>query len=137
MDVHAKRLILSPPISSSSTLYMVIYYTHFPLAFILIAIIPLTAIFHSLLGLYNYIINYGRPLGELNKPFDLKELTAESATELKVGFSNVEEIPKMSKLEAIACTNCFRCQDACPAYAAGRPPITHDDNNEDKAWTLQ
>ncbi|WP_048056814.1 (Fe-S)-binding protein [Vulcanisaeta moutnovskia] len=113
--------LLLSSISSSSVLYMVIYYTHFPLAFILIAILPLTAIFHSLLGLYNYIINYKRPLGELSKPFDLKELTAESATELKVGFSNVTEIPKLNKAEAIACTDCFRCQDACPAYAAGRP----------------
>ncbi|KUO92425.1 MAG: heterodisulfide reductase [Thermocladium sp. ECH_B] len=113
---------LFSPLHISSLDYMLLYYSHFPIAFLLIAILPATAIFHSVLGLYNYIINYGRPLGELKKPFDLRELLQKENPEMpKVGYSNASEIPKLNKLEALACTDCFRCQDNCPAYAVGRP----------------
>lgn len=107
---------------TSRDVYYALYYSHFPIAFLLIAVLPSTAIFHSILGLYNYVLSYDRPLGELRKPFDLREILEKENPEMpKVGFTSTSEIPKLDKLEALACTDCFRCQDNCPAYAVGRP----------------
>ncbi len=107
-------------IKISYPVYLGIYITHFELAFILIAIIPETSIFHSLLSLINYL-KEERPSGELRKPFDLKEIIEKGTFDVQVGINKTSDIKGFDRLELEACMHCYRCQDVCPAYAAGRP----------------
>ncbi len=48
----------------------------------------------------------------------------------KFGVDRVQELPWKSLLDAFACTECGRCNDACPAYATGKPlqpmKVLHD-----------
>ncbi|MGC8664646.1 MAG: (Fe-S)-binding protein [Nitrososphaeria archaeon] len=100
--------------------YLGIYLTHFELAFILIALIPETSVFHSLLSLTNYL-KEERSSGELRKPFDLKEIMEKGTFDVQVGINKTSDIKGFDRLELEACMHCYRCQDVCPAYAAGRP----------------
>jgi len=100
--------------------YLLAYFSHFELAFILIAIIPETSVFHSLLSLTNYLKDE-RPSGELRKPFDLKEIMEKGTFDVQVGINKTSDIKGFDRLELEACMHCYRCQDVCPAYAAGRP----------------
>jgi Fe-S oxidoreductase len=100
--------------------YLLAYFSHFELAFILIAIIPETSVFHSLLSLTNYLKDE-RPSGELKKPFDLKEIMEKGTFDVQVGINKTSDIKGFDRLELEACMHCYRCQDVCPAYAAGRP----------------
>jgi Fe-S oxidoreductase len=51
------------------------------------------------------------------------------ATE-KFGIDRVQELPWKSLLDSYACTECGRCNDACPAHATGKPlmpmKVLHD-----------
>jgi Fe-S oxidoreductase len=48
----------------------------------------------------------------------------------KFGIDRVEELPWKSLLDAFACTECGRCNAACPAHATGKPlmpmKVLHD-----------
>jgi Fe-S oxidoreductase len=48
----------------------------------------------------------------------------------KFGIDRVQELPWKSLLDSFACTECGRCNDACPAHATGKPlmpmKVLHD-----------
>ena len=100
--------------------YVALYVTHFELAFVLIAILPETSLFHSFLSLTNYL-REDRASGELRKPFDLKEIMEKGNFEVQVGINSTSDIKGFDRLELEACMHCYRCQDVCPAFASGRP----------------
>ncbi|MGC8569090.1 MAG: (Fe-S)-binding protein [Nitrososphaeria archaeon] len=100
--------------------YAAIYIFHLELAFALIAFIPMTSIFHPLIAAANYL-HEKRPTGELTKPFDLMSVMQTGSFDVQVGINRTSDIKGFYALELEACQNCYRCQDVCPAYLAGRP----------------
>ena len=80
----------------------------------LMAALPYTKLRHVFTAPLNI---YFRPLearGAILKPLDLE--TAET-----FGVSKLEQFSLKSLMDLDACTECGRCQDACPAYASGKP----------------
>jgi Fe-S oxidoreductase len=48
------------------------------------------------------------------------EFEAEDETELRFGAGTVADLTWKQMLDAFSCTECGRCQDACPAWATGK-----------------
>jgi Fe-S oxidoreductase/nitrate reductase gamma subunit len=59
--------------------------------------------------------------GELSKPFDLQKALETGDLDIRMGAQKLEDFTWRHLLNLDACTECGRCQEVCPAYAAGRP----------------
>lgn len=103
----------------ASQVYIALYYAHFLTAFALIAAIPYTGVAHSYLSLLNYSTRE-RKSGELSKPFDLKTVMQSGNYEVKVGAKSYRDLDWIGALNPLACVGCNRCEEVCPANAAGR-----------------
>jgi Fe-S oxidoreductase/nitrate reductase gamma subunit len=106
--------------STGEGVYQALWLSHALVAFILIALLPHSTLFHMILSSANKLRSKIIPIGRLTTPFKLAELMETGNFEVKVGFNTVQELPWERRLMLLACTNCGRCQDACPAVAAGR-----------------
>jgi len=69
---------------------------------------------HMVVGPINAFFRSARPKGALRSMPDLE--TAES-----FGAKDIKDFTWKQFLDFDACTNCGRCQDACPAWASGKP----------------
>jgi Fe-S oxidoreductase len=61
-----------------------------------------------------------RPKGALPFIGDLEKLM-ESGEEFSLGLGTIKNYSWKNLLDLDACTQCGRCQDACPAYISGKP----------------
>ncbi len=93
--------------------HRVTWWLHMGLAFTFIAYIPFSKLRHMLFVPAAIYLRSLTPRGEL-RPIDVE--TAET-----FGTPSFAEFPWKRLLEARACTECGRCQDACPAYRTGQP----------------
>ena len=88
---------------------------HLLLAAITIATLPVGTLWHTLTGPLNtFFSELDRPVGEL-KP------VAQNAQSEPIYVKFLQDLTWKQLLDGDACTECGRCQDACPAHAAGTP----------------
>ena len=88
---------------------------HLLLAAITIATLPVGTLWHTLTGPLNtFFSELDRPVGEL-KP------VAQNAQSEPIYVKSLQDLTWKQLLDGDACTECGRCQDACPAHAAGTP----------------
>ncbi|MEM4363486.1 MAG: heterodisulfide reductase-related iron-sulfur binding cluster [Candidatus Caldarchaeum sp.] len=99
--------------------YQGLWWSHAVVAFAMVALIPYTSLGHMFSTLLHLAVNAPRqpPLGKMSTPFKLEEL--DPSAEIKLGFRTLSELNWMQRLELDACTDCGRCEAACPAFAAG------------------
>lgn len=98
-----------------STLHLGLWYFHMALAFGLIAWWTYSKLVHVLLvprAVYNRSL---APKGEL--PF----IDMEDEGLLTMGAGTLEELTWKDLFDTQACIRCNRCQEACPAFACGKP----------------
>jgi len=107
--------------------YQTLWWIHAIVAFSLIASIPFTKFFHAPNSLVNMAMkDENRPLGRMNTPFNLAEImkqqeaNPEYMPDLTVGLKSSDQLRWDQRVMLDACTNCGRCEAACPANAAGR-----------------
>lgn len=100
-------------------LYVSLWWSHALVAFALIAALPYTVFLHSIAAPLNQMALAGRPRPALGTPFDLRELQASGDFDVKVGATSLEDLEPGQRFALLACTNCGRCDDACPAFAMG------------------
>ncbi len=75
---------------------------------------PQTKHFHLMVGPFNYLTRpERRSLGAMDS-LDLEDESIEM-----FGAANLEHLSRTQIVDAYACIMCNRCQDVCPAYAAG------------------
>lgn len=67
---------------------------------------------HVFAGIPNVYLRDLRPAGRLSTP-DLEQP--------KLGVSEIGQLGRKQTLDLLACTECGRCQEMCPAYASGKP----------------
>lgn len=89
------------------------WWFHLALAFITIAYVPYSKLFHIIASPVNAFWKNMRPYGEI-PPIDVE--SAET-----FGVSRIEEFTQKQLLDLYACTRCGRCQDACPAFTTEKP----------------
>jgi Fe-S oxidoreductase len=76
--------------------------------------LPRSKHLHIATSFFNAFFRKLRPRGEL-PPMDLE---AEAA---RFGVKTIEDLAWKDLLDGFTCTECGRCQDACPAWATGKP----------------
>ncbi|MCS7137281.1 MAG: (Fe-S)-binding protein [Candidatus Caldarchaeum sp.] len=101
--------------------YRGFWWSHAVVAFAMVALIPYSSLGHMFSTLLHIALNAPKqdPLGKMHTPFKLDEL--DPSGEIKLGFKSMKELSWMQRLGLEACTDCGRCEAACPAFAAGTP----------------
>lgn len=95
-------------------LHAFIWWFHLLLVFALIAWLPYSKLLHIFTSATNIYFRSLEPKGAMLKPIDME--TAES-----FGVKSIDQMTWKGLLDLDACTECGRCQDACPAFATGKP----------------
>jgi Fe-S oxidoreductase len=90
----------------------VFYWTHILAILIFLPYIPTSKHLHIFVGVPNI---YFRDLGPRGT------LPDADLSQPSVGVKDVHQLGWKQMLDLFACTECGRCQDVCPAFAAGQP----------------
>jgi len=104
-----------PPPDAPPAIYPYVWWSHQLATFGLIATLPYTKFLHIVTSPTNVFLRRLDHPGAIPKIEDI-ETTAEP-----LGVGSVEQFTWKQLLDGDACTECGRCQAACPAYAAGQP----------------
>ena len=79
--------------------------------------LPYSKHLHIVTAAINVFFGRTRSRGRL-EPLRFDEETPED--EMRFGIGTVEDLTWKQMMDAFSCTECGRCQDACPACATGR-----------------
>ncbi len=100
-------------LSQLSAWHRALWWGHGVLAFWFIGLVPFTLIRHLLAAPANIALRREGPSGVI-QPVALEEAE-------HFGISAVRGFQRKDLLDLVACTECGRCQDACPAWQTGKP----------------
>jgi Fe-S oxidoreductase/nitrate reductase gamma subunit len=103
-------------------LHAVLWWTHSVLVFLWIAAIPYTRFLHILTLPTNAFLAKRKPAGELAR-VDLDALLeSEDFDEegFRIGIDTTRDLTWKQRLDGDACVVCGRCEEGCPAVAAGQ-----------------
>lgn len=91
-----------------------LWWSHGVLVLSLFAWLPYSKLLHMLTASANIYLRSLEPKGAVASAVDLE--TAQT-----FGVRSIDQFSWKGLLDLDACTECGRCQDACPAYATGKP----------------
>jgi Fe-S oxidoreductase len=89
------------------------FWAHWCIVLFVLVYIAYSRYLHIIAAPFNILLSPSRPQGTL-EPIDFESTEA-------FGVSSIKEFTRRELLECYACVLCGRCQDACPAYATGKP----------------
>jgi Fe-S oxidoreductase len=93
----------------------VFLWSHLALIFTFLWYIPRSKHLHIATAALNVWLARTRACGRLEPlRFDLAD------DELRFGVATIADLTRKEVVDAFSCTECGRCQDACPAYATGK-----------------
>lgn len=101
------------PASTLAPLHGFLWWFHLILVFALIAWLPYSKLFHIFTSTANIYFRSLEPKGAMLKPVDMGAAT--------FGANSIDQFTWKDLLDLDACTECGRCQDACPAFATDKP----------------
>ncbi len=106
-------------VSNGIQIYRDLWFIHIMTAFAIAAYLPFSKLSHIALSSVGVAVRKIRNRGELTTPFVLSEALESGNLDFKVGAKNVSDLPFGKKIELLSCTDCGRCERACPAVKAG------------------
>ncbi|MDA4114051.1 MAG: heterodisulfide reductase-related iron-sulfur binding cluster [Thaumarchaeota archaeon] len=106
--------------SQATIVYQGFWWVHMFSVFGLIAVVPYTKLVHVFTSGANVAVAEQKPMGRLNTPFSLAAMIETGSVETPPNVRSSGDFQPLQLLALDACTNCGRCQEVCPAYAAGR-----------------
>jgi len=106
-----QNLSLSPEIIAAHFRFS--WWLHILLVFGFIAYVPHSKYFHMFTGPLNVFFRSERSSGEI-QPLDIEKSEV-------FGVEKASDFTWKDNLDAFACMECGRCQDACPAFASSKP----------------
>jgi Fe-S oxidoreductase/nitrate reductase gamma subunit len=101
-------------------LHFALWWGHAALALGFIALMPFTRLLHALAGVVNLAVR-DHALGVM-APVSMEEVEATG----QIGIGRIGDFSRRQLVELDACVSCGRCQDACPAFEAGKPLSPRD-----------
>jgi Fe-S oxidoreductase len=101
----------------TKVLERVFVWSHVLLILGFLAYLPHSKHLHILTAAVNVYFGRTRNRGRL-EPLRFAEDVPEE--EMRFGLGTVEDLSWKQMMDAMSCTECGRCQDACPAYATGK-----------------
>lgn len=99
----------------SAPLHLTLWWLHAVPALVLVAAFPYTRLMHSIAGSLN-LVRQPDPLGKMI-PVRLAEVEETG----RVGVGQIVDFRSDQLLQIDACVACGRCEEACPAFEAGKP----------------
>jgi Fe-S oxidoreductase/nitrate reductase gamma subunit len=93
--------------------FKIAWWAHVVAVYGFIAYVPHSKYLHMFAGPFNVFLRRSGPSGEL-PALDLD-------TSEVYGLEKLPDLTWKDDLDAFACMECGRCQDACPAFASGKP----------------
>ncbi len=99
---------------AGQAVFAILWWAHMVLVAAFLAYLPFSKHLHIATAIPNVLLRKLRPRGEL----PAMDLEAEDAT---YGIRTVADLSWKDLLDGFTCTECGRCQQACPAYATGKP----------------
>ncbi len=99
--------------------YRIMWLAHVFTGFLLAAYLPFSKLSHMALAMVSISEKRIKERGALPTPFILADALQSGDFNFKVGTKTISEVPLMQKVDALACTDCGRCERACPAFMAG------------------
>ena len=109
----AARFMTGTSAAALGAHYHFSWWLHILLVYGFIAYVPHSKYLHMFTGPINLVFKRREPTGVL-APLDLEN----SET---FGLGRASDLAWKDNLDAFACMECGRCQDACPAFATGKP----------------
>ncbi len=94
------------------------FFLHISLVLAFLNYLPYGKHFHVITALPNVFLKELKPKGQLRHVPDLEKTVEADGT---IGINRVEAYPWKDLLDLYTCTECGRCQDACPAWATEKP----------------
>ena len=92
----------------------ILWWAHMLLVAVFLCYLPFSKHLHIATAIPNIALRKIRPRGEL----PAMDLEAEDAT---FGIRTVADLSWKDLLDGFTCTECGRCQEACPAWNTGKP----------------
>jgi len=93
--------------------FRIAWWAHVVAVYAFIAYVPHSKYLHMFAGPFNVFFRRSTPSGEL-AALDLEKSEV-------FGIEKLPDFTWKDNLDAFACMECGRCQDACPAFASGKP----------------
>ncbi len=106
--------------SSAGFWHAVAWWLHALLALALIALFPYRRLLHAIAGTVRLAAGVERP-GTLS-PVSVEQVEATG----EIGVARIEQFSRRQLVELDACVSCGRCEEACPAFEAGKPLSPRD-----------
>ena len=100
-------------------IYRILWFVHVLTAFGLAAYLPFSKLSHMFYSAVGIGIHPQKKRGEMSTPFVLSEALESGNFDFNVGSKTVMDLSYFQKTDAIACTDCGRCERACPAVSSG------------------
>lgn len=107
------------PAARDAALYRSLWWVHGAVALVLVAAIPYTRLRHLLTAPANLLVSDEAPRPTPRLPFDLREILAGGALDVRVGVSSTNDLGWRERLALGSCTDCGRCDLVCPAVRCG------------------
>jgi Fe-S oxidoreductase len=114
----AANALAPASVATVSTVHLIAFWVHNTALLIFLCLLPLGKHFHVLTALPNVFLSKLGPGGQIKPP---SHEQADFDALDHVGVSKLEDFSWKHLLDAYTCTDCGRCSDHCPAYAAGTP----------------
>ena len=102
-----------PSTASIAAHFKAAWWAHVIAVYAFIAYVPHSKYLHMFAGPFNVFFRRSTPSGEL-AALDLERSEV-------FGIEKLPDFTWKDNLDAFACMECGRCQDACPAFASGKP----------------
>lgn len=99
--------------------YRLLWISHVITAFGVAAYIPFSKLSHMFYSAVGIGVHPPKKRGEMSTPFVLSEAIESGNFDFKVGAKTIMDLSYFEKTDAIACTDCGRCERACPAVMSG------------------
>lgn len=100
--------------------YRILWEVHFLTVFVVLGYALLSKLSHVIFSPLYVTLRDDKVRGEMSTPFRLEELLAGGSFDITMGLEKPSQLRPIQRLETLACTDCGRCERACPAFAAGR-----------------
>jgi Fe-S oxidoreductase len=94
--------------------YGLFFWANVALVSLFLVYLPRSKHLHIVTAFFNAALRKTRPRGEL-PAMDLE------AQDARFGIKTIEDMSWKDLLDGFTCTECGRCQEACPAWATGKP----------------
>ena len=107
-------------VGEAQAFYQGFWWAHMFSVMALIALTPYTKLIHVFTSASNIVLSPEKPRGRLSTPFSLAAMLETGEVETPPNLRGVGGLPPLRLLALDACTNCGRCEEVCPAKAAGR-----------------